>query len=228
MNQSYGLRAAFARTTLTMGLLLACLPVLAQLPAQRGMESDNPVCGRIYQDRYGPYDYRNERDKLKVVEEFHFSKNVEFLIKGISGHFSHDLNYTLMSSPNHPRALLAAVRYGERSKQDKPFGLSYTVECYFDRAIRYRPDDTVVRALYAQYLHQRNRTAEGLAQLDAAVPFAKESAFSHYNLGLMYLELGEAEKALTQAHRAMALDVPMDGLETALKKMGKWREPPTQ
>ena len=221
--------AAAAGTGRLTGLvLLSGSAAWAQLPAQRGNEPANNPCGKIYMDRYGPYDYRTERDKLKVVEEFHFSPSVEFLVKGLSGHFSHDINYTLLSSPNHPRALLSAVRYAERAQSDQPFGMSYTVECYFDRAVRYRPDDTVVRALYAQYLHKRKRTADGLRQLDLAVGFAGDSAFSHYNLGLMYLELGEADKALAQAHRAIELGVTRDELMNELKKQGKWRDPETK
>lgn len=220
--------AASIKIWASLFLLCAAGQAQAQLPAQRGMELENLACGKIYMDRYGPYDYRDERDKLKVVEEFHFSRNVEFLIKGITAHYGQDLNYTLLSSPNHHRALVAAVRYGERTGLDKPFGLTFSVECFFDRALRFRPDDTVARALYAQFLHKHNRTAEGLAQLDIAVPLAKDSAFSHYNLGLMYLELGQNEKALAQAHRANALGASLDGLERALKQQGKWRDPPQQ
>ena len=101
--------AASIKIWASLFLLCAAGQAQAQLPAQRGMELENLACGKIYMDRYGPYDYRDERDKLKVVEEFHFSRNVEFLIKGITAHYGQDLNYTLLSSPNHHRALVAAV-----------------------------------------------------------------------------------------------------------------------
>ncbi len=210
--------------TLALGAALA-LPVLAQLPARRGAEDPNHPCGMIYTEHYGPFDYRTHRADLKIVEDFHFTSKVELLQSGQSGWIGGDLNYTLKASPNHHRALIALVRWSERKNTDKTEGQGYPTECYFDRAIRFRPDDTVVRALYAQYLHKRKRTDEGLRQLAVGVSHAGENALSHYNLGLVYLELSAADKALAQAHRAMELGLTRTGLREALTAKGAWREP---
>lgn len=204
----------------------APLDVSAQLPAQRGAENPNQLCGMIYTNHYGPFDYRTQRAELKIVEDFHFTGKVEALAGGQSGWLGGDLNYTLFSSPNHHRALIALMRWVERNKSDKTQGMAFPIECYFDRAIRFRPDDTVVRALYAQFLHRRNRTDEGLRQLDIAVGFADENALSQYNLGLMYLELGAIDKALAQAHKATALGFAKPDLANELKKLGRWQESP--
>jgi tetratricopeptide (TPR) repeat protein len=155
------------------------------------------------------------------VEIHHFGPEIEALVKGGSGGLGGDLSYVLRNIPNHHRALVSLMRYGDRWKD---YNLEYSVECYFDRALRFRPDDTVVRALYAQYLGRKNRRTEAVEQLDAAVRYAKDNGFSHYNLGLIYLELGQFDKALAQAHRAGELGFERPELMNQLKRAGKWRE----
>jgi tetratricopeptide (TPR) repeat protein len=221
------LRPLRPRPWVTVALLasFAWTSVCAQLAARRGGENPNHPCGMIYTQHVGPFDYRTQRDELKIVEDFHFTPKVEMLMAGQSGFIGGDLDYTLKASPNHHRALLALVRWTERSRSDKTTGQQFPVECYFDRAIRFKPDDTVVRALYAQFLHKRKRTADALTQLQAGVEHAGDNAFSHYNLGLVYLELGEYERALAQAHKAASLGFPRTELKAQLVKLGKWQDP---
>lgn len=186
--------------------------------------SNNP-CGPLRGGFYGPYDYRTDRDKLHVVEEFHFTPEVEALIRGRSGYLGGDLSYTLRSFPNHHRALMAVVRFEEKMKTTRPEALEYPVECYFERAIRFREDDTVVRCLYAQYLGKRKRPQEALQQLEVAVTHAEDNPFSHYNIGLIFFELGQYDRALQQAHKAKALGFERTELADMLKRVNKWQEP---
>lgn len=182
-------------------------------------------CGSIA-NHYGPFDYRTQRDKLKIVEEFHFTPEVEALIRGNTTiNPGPDIAYTLHTSPNHVRALMALVRLGEKMKTPQPPGVAFPVECYFDRAIRFEPDDTVVRILYAQFLNKHDRTGEALQQLDIAVSYAKDNAFSHYNIGLAYFDLRQFDKALAQAHKAAALGFERTELSDLLKGVNKWQEP---
>lgn len=182
-------------------------------------------CGSIA-NHYGPFDYRTQRDKLKIVEEFHFTSAVESLLRGkTSINPGPDIAYTLHTSPNHHRALMALVRLTEKLKTPQPPGMIRPVECYFDRAIRFAPDDTVVRILYAQFLTKHDRTDESLRQLDAAVLYAKDNSFSHYNIGLAYFDLRQFDKALAQAHKAAALGFERTELANLLKGVNKWQEP---
>lgn len=200
--------------------------VHSQAKAIKGAEDPTQPCGIIYEERYGPFDYRWDQDKLKIVEDFHFTPRVESLRAGQSGYIGGDLNYTLMSFPNHHRALIALVKYTERLKVTKANGMKYPVECYFDRALRFAPDDTKARSLFAQYLQKNNRGAEALEQLDVATRYAGDNGVAHYNIGIVYYQLRAYDKALVQARKAKELGVPDGQLESLLKKAGQWKDLP--
>ena len=104
--------------------------------------------------------------------------------------------------------------------------MNWSVDCYFDRAMRFAKDDMIVRMIYADYLGRANREAEALAQLDYVARTAGDNPFTHFNLGLIYLEIRQYDKSLAQAHIAMQLGLKRTELRDALKKAGKWSEPP--
>lgn len=177
--------------------------------------------------QYGPYDYRTQQDKLPIVEVAHFTPIVENLVRGQNSGIEPggDLDYTLRAFPNHHRALVAMMRYGEKKKSDRPPGTNYSVECYFERATRFKPDDPIVRMLYASYLGGKNRAPEAVRQLEFASTAPDPSGFTSYNIGLVYFDLKEYDKALAQAHKAIALGFPQTTLQELLAKAGKWSEP---
>jgi tetratricopeptide (TPR) repeat protein len=74
-------------------------------------------------------------------------------------------------------------------------------------------------------LAKRKRPEEAKYQLDAAVEYAKDSGFSHFNIGLIYFELGAHEKALAEAHAALRLGFERPELVELLKAANKWEEP---
>lgn len=186
------------------------------------------LCGSL-ENAYGPYDYRTDKSKLPIVEGAHFTPQVEMLIKATTGYIGGDLDYTLRAFPNHHRALIAMQRYAERSKTAKAPNARYDVECYFERAVTFKPDDTTVRMLFAKFLNGKGRRDEALKHLAYAVHQAADNAFTHYNLGLVYFDLQVFDKALEQAHRALALGFPRTDLKDKLAAAGQWRdpEPPT-
>ena len=183
-------------------------------------------CGGLA-NHYGPFDYRTERNgKLQIVEHYHFAPEVEALIKGESSYIGDDLDYVLMTSPNHHRALLAMVRYAERNKTTQAPNMKYTVDCYFDRAIRFQPDDTVVREMYAEYLTKQGRVDDARKELEAADHYAADNAISHYNIGLLYFGLKDYDHALVQAQTAAQLGYGRPELRQMLQGVGKWKDPP--
>ena len=184
------------------------------------------ACGPI-ENAYGPYDYRTQRDKLDIVEQYHFMPQVEALIRGgKSGNWlGGNLDYTLRAAPNHHRALVAMTRYGERLKAPKVPGADYPVECYFDRAIRFAPDDAIVRMLYARYLAQHGNAERAAQQLEYVGSQLADSAFTLYNVGLVYFEMKRYDKALEYDHRAKAQGWNRTELEERLRAAGHWRDP---
>jgi tetratricopeptide (TPR) repeat protein len=175
-------------------------------------------CGAL-SNHFGPYDYRTDRAQLPVVENYHFRPEVEALMRSkedISG----QLNYVLRAFPNHHRALLTLVRYSRVEKSAQPKRLAYSVSCFFDRAIRFRPDDTTVRMIFAQYLASIGKKDAAIEQLNQAVTFARANAWTHYNIGLVYFELGSYEQAQAQAQRAMELGFDRGDLTDMLRSKG--------
>lgn len=210
---------------LTLALSLGAAVALgAWMPAAwaQGQPSN---CGNPFVNGFGPYDYRTDIGHRKVVEDFHFTPRVEALVGGVSAPLGAELDYTLRAFPNHHRALVALTRLGAKTKQEQPGGAQFTVECYYKRALQFRPDDVVARMLYARFLATGKRMDDALRELDRTVELAKDNPFTHYNAGLVYFEIGQYEKALAQAHRAAELGFTRNELADQLRGKGKWLDP---
>lgn len=201
------------------------LVLAAATPALLRAQTLAGSCGDLA-NAYGPYDFRHDRDKLPIVLGAHFKPEVEALIRGTTATTpGHDIDYTLRAIPNHPGALLAVIRLGVKEKTDLPIGMRYTVECWLERAIRFRSDDSVVRMIYATYLSERQRKPEAMKQLEVVEGLAKDNPFTHYNLGMIYADMKEYERALKQAHLAMELGFRQTALRDKLTAAGRWQEP---
>lgn len=185
-------------------------------------------CGEVdLPGSYGPYDYTNAEDKstkLPVVEAHHFTSDVEKLIRGSSGFLAGDLSYTLVTFPNHHRALTAMAKLALRDKTSKPHGARFSIECFFDRAMRFKPNDSAVRAIYSNYLLKQGKTDEAVAQLKEAVNFQPNNPTINYNLGLLYVQKKDYEQAKIYAKKAYDLGFPLPGLKNKLMEAGKWEE----
>lgn len=206
-----------ALSGLLVGLAGGSPAALAQVTAA--------ACGPL-QNAIGPWDYRSERGHpLEIVERVHFTPMME---TNPNSHAAKDLDYTLRAFPNHHRALLAVDRYGQRTKSAQPPGLPRPVECYYERAVRWRPDDAVVRMLYAQYLYRNERAPEARQHLESAVAGAGDNVLTLYNAGLVYAEGKDYAPALALAHRAQAMGMQRLELRQKLETAGQWREPPAQ
>lgn len=179
-------------------------------------------------DAAGPYDYRTERAMLSVVERRHFTSKVETLRSGESTTKpGPDISYTLNKYPNHHRALLSLSKLGLQLKTDNVPEMSYSISCFFERAVRFRPNDTVARLIYARHLGLTGKPQEAKAQVALAGNYAKENPLTHYNIGLIALELKDYDAALKHAQIAYGLGISSPLLRDELTKAGKWTEPAT-
>lgn len=180
---------------------------------------------------YGPFDY-NERlirpNDLKIVEGYHFNSDVQNLIKGQSGHITGDLDYTLRAWPNHHKALQVISRYHSlhTSSQDKRYARKTLspVECYFQRAINFSPNDAITHMLYAIFLYHSNQSKKAAEQYEKALVISPDNMSIHYNYGLLLTSMKQYDKALVHAKKAYESGYPLPGLKRKLVKAGKWTE----
>ena len=100
-----------------------------------------------------------------------------------------------------------------------------SAECYFDRALRFQPDDETVWMIYGVYLSRINRMDEAFEKFKHAEEFNPNSPEIHYNMGLMYLKANKKEDALKEAQLAYKAQYPLQGLKKKLKALGIWVEP---
>ena len=203
------------------------LSALLLLPIAAIGETGYQACGSL-DNGYGPFDYRStDRAKIQVVEKFHFTPKVETLKGGSTASTpGGDLAYTLRAFPNHPRALMATARFSEKTKQDPPPEMIYSVSCWFERAERFRPDDATVQLLFGLHLIRSGKSKDGIPKLESALALAGDDPNILYNLGLAYFELKQFDKSLEYAKQAYSLGFPLPGLKNKLQKAGKWREEP--
>lgn len=187
-------------------------------------QAQQQACGSL-NNHYGPFDYRTSHQALEVVERGHFTPQVEALIRGKTGTIGSDIGYVLATSPNHHRALVTMAKLAERHHTNKPVGASYTIDCYFDRAIRFQPNDVIVRMIFADYLVRHSRNAEARSQLAIVNEHVGESGFTHYNMGLIYFDMKDYEAALSQAHKAHKFGYLRPELKNRLEKVGRWTDP---
>lgn len=197
----------------------------SQLAVAQNLTQDDIACGTFIQPgRLTPEDYRKASPRLKVVEDYHFGPSVEALVrpmqKGMA--LGSDLDYTLWGYPNHHRALAALVRLGAREKTEQPRGTQFSIDCYFRRALRIADTDLIVRMLYANYLGSAGRKPQAMQQLGYVVENAGDNAMTHYNAGLIYLELGAYAQASAQARHASQLGFGRTTLRDELQRLGKW------
>ena len=172
------------------------------------------------------FDYITERNRIGIVEKFHFYRDIEQL-KMHDSKLDNDLDYTLRWIPNHHRALWARARFylrslkseakreqlqrKERSRQGNP-----PPECYFNRAKAFNPRDGMVPAIFGIYLHKRDMHEAALTQYKLAEEMLPKHAELIYNIGLLYFDMGNLDRAREYADKASALGFPLKGLRRKL------------
>lgn len=176
----------------------------------------------------GPFNYNTQRSMLAAVEAYHFTREVEQLVRGKSGYLQGDLDYTLRAYPNHHRALWAMSRYYLRKVDKEGLERLETIErsrtgtpppeCYFHRAKRLAPEDGMVSAIFGIYLHKRGKLDPALSEYERAEKLMPSHAELSYNMGLLLYDMGEFAKAGEYADKAQRLGYPLTGLQRKLRE----------
>ena len=211
------------------GIVFYSLAAVAGASNEYG-DVDAIGCGEIYNTgHYGPYDYTNYVHytvNLPEVESHHFNTSVESLMGGMSSFKAiNDLDYTLRAFPNHHRALAAVSNYAfqvDYSDAEVIEGGMPSIECYFKRAVEFKPDDSIVRLIYGSFLHRKGQFELAKMQYSKALEIDPASAEAHYNLGLYYHDSGDLSMAVQHGRKAYELGYPLQGLKNKLIKKGVW------
>jgi tetratricopeptide (TPR) repeat protein len=214
-------------SNLSIAVRLGLVASIAGLAASGVAAQISGECGNPFENAYGPFDYRTATQAQKHLVEIvggHFTTAVETLQSGTTGPVGGEIDYTLRAFPNHPRALMAMIRLGQRDKTPKPRGTYYTVECYVERAVQFRPEDTSVRQVRGIYFSMQRKYGQAIDEFSLVIEQQPDNANAHYNLGLAYFETGDYDGARAEAKRALALGFPLQGLKDKLRAKRKWDE----
>lgn len=102
------------------------------------------------------------------------------------------------------------------------------IKCAVERlhqAIALRPKDPApYSALAIQYQKEKKLKLAKETLLQGNRATGGRSPEIEYNLGLIYLQLGDVDAAAKHAHAAYALGYPLPGLKRKLQKLGKWQQ----
>jgi tetratricopeptide (TPR) repeat protein len=210
-------------------LLLSPAPALSQTTFL-GEE----VCGSLNQGSgVGPWDYNDPemrvptgdapQTRLKLVENVHFKPEFERLAVANKAQLYSEFVYTLRVIPNHYRALDAVSRL-ERQTGKLP-GTNgrhpNTADCWFDRAMRFRPRDGMVYYVFGIHNHALKRYEMAETAYLSALQFGVTTPQLNYNLGLLYTDMKQFDKAFEQAKIAYAGGIQLPALRERLTAAGK-------
>jgi Tfp pilus assembly protein PilF len=199
----------------------------------------SPAFGLSYQDvspcepltAHGQYHDINDAREAVVrgtVESNHFTPEVETLQRGLTAPLPRDIAFVLRAFPNHHRALNSMARWQLQNKA--PLDAEndiWTADCYFLRAIDFRPDDWRVQFVYGIYLHRAKRLVEADKAYDAAAELGADTPDFFYNRGLLAVDRGNLQQAGEFSDKATALGHPLKGLRDKLARARKAEEKKT-
>jgi len=190
------------------------------------LAQDQNACPEILRvGQFGPFDYQQSvkfAKQIDVVERVHFTQDVETLKHGAAGPLAADLNYTITAIPNHHRALDSISRLS--IKLNRPFipGMRCSADGFFERAIRFAPNDPWVHLAYGVHLFRWKKLSKAEEELLQADKMMPNQGGIEYNLGLLYVDLKQWDKAMAYAQKAYAHGYSLPGLKNMLVSAGKW------
>ena len=180
-------------------------------------------------ENFGPYDYLQRHKltaELGIVERYHFGPQVEQLIGGMrtgeAQSVPSDINYTLRAWPNHHRALNSIIQYQLIKLGGKKSLRFPSAECYLQRAIKFSPEDSITRMLYANLLQRTGHKKLALGQYEKALTIQPKGIQIKYNLALLLVDLKKYFFDDTDTTEIYTKGFPLPGLKDKLRKAGYW------
>ena len=165
--------------------------------------------------------------RIKRVENVHFQRQWEHINPRVpSWKIASEVMYTLFVFPNHPRALwsisrLEKLRGPLKSYASSPRIPRLSADCFYDRAIRFRSDQSPTWMIYGMHLHGRGRLAQAREAYMTARKLGEDSTQFHYNFGLLLVDTRELDLAEESARVAYSRGYQQSGLKDQLAKLGR-------
>jgi len=208
----------------------------AQAHADDAPDLYDPDCLPLHRaGKHGPFDYNKASTAERtLVERPHFDEHYQAYrlgnakLKKKSDHIietpAAGFSYTLWAFPNHPYSLAAMEDIAFKAKNDTPPGAQLRIHCYFQRAVRFTPDDPMVRVMYGYYYARRGKKQEAMRQLQMAESLSDDNSGVAVYAAFSYFEIKEYEHALRAAKQAYQLGYQLPGLRKKLEHAGIWKE----
>lgn len=189
----------------------------------------NASCFEALWKRGKPYNYYANETRvststyrgglLYLVESRHFTSSVLNLTKGSTSRLPGDLIFVLNTIPNHPSALDAYSRYEYRYRTSEAFREdrdnqrpAYSADCLFERAVRVFPGNAETFIAWGIHHYRNSDTNSAKKTFLQALELSPNNVEAHYNLGLVYVDLGQIELARKHATIAYEAGYPLPGL----------------
>ena len=108
-------------------------------------------------------------------------------------------------------------------KVPRPANATYApIECYFQKAIAFSPNDYRVMQLYSNYLTKKNHPKMAESVYKRALKINNAPLDINYALGILYVEMNELDKAVEQAKIVYDRGFKKTKLARKLKKVNRW------
>jgi Tfp pilus assembly protein PilF len=166
----------------------------------------------IDQDYYTVEQYPENKGLLEDVDYHHTQNIKKAIIEKNFGMAKGDLDYTLVTFPNHPDALQSLWFYSKVTKSPA-FAIPY-----FEKAISMFPQYAMTHIIYGAFLTDFGRLKEAERELKKAVEIDPNLAIAHAWLAKTYDKAGDVKLAKMSAKKAVELGYRGKLLDNILKK----------
>ena len=165
-----------------------------------------PVEPRLYQHKAAAY-----YELAQSISDDELEARSQLLQAGIDA-----LTKALELQPLDPEYhTCMGTLYGYWARTVDPSKLKQAVE-FYERAFQLSPNRVIYRNELARFYFDAGRYEEAIRQLQLSLEIDPKFAATHYNLGLVYLELGEKDRAEEHFETALLLD---PGCEECAQKL---------
>lgn len=220
------IRSRFVALSAALAATLLCVDVLGAEAAKQKAANidDTEVCNTGVIPGIHINDYRTRAAGTQStwdagdVKRNHLDPAMAAMRQGnYSRGVKADLSFVMSSWPNYYPVLEALITYdlGGGKTYDFP-----STRCFLERARTIFPDDVKVRLLEGYYFWKKNDKERAISSYEDALTLDPDASDAHYNLGLVYLEMKQYDKAREHAQAAYAAGYPLTGLKNRLAKAG--------